>query len=71
MLRRRGTEHAGGQRRRPARPFDPGRQICFLRLRLDPEPFCSQPPDRDPMDQICAYRFSQALLHKSPWVFSE
>ena len=53
----------------PRAPFDSGRRICFLRLRLDLEPFCSQPPDRDPMDQIRAYRFSQALLHKSPWVF--
>ena len=42
------------------------RRICFLRLRLDLEPFCSQPPDRDPMDQIRAYRFSLAIFLKRP-----
>ena len=57
---------AGEPRRCSARPFLPGRPICFLRTRLDHITFWSEPPDPDLMDQICRYRFSQTLLLKSP-----
>ena len=47
-----------------------GRRIRFLQRRFDRETIYPQPPDRDPTDQIRAYPFSRALLHKSPYLSS-
>ena len=53
------------------RPMALVRRIYNKRSRLDPDPDHLEPSDLDPTDQIQTYRFSPALLHKSPWVFSE
>ena len=58
--------HARGCAAAPVRPFLSGHPILSRRTRLDREALLPQPSDRDPTDQIRAYRFSLAYLLKSP-----
>ena len=56
-------------RRRPARPSHQIRPIRDVRLRLEPNPIRSGPPDRDPTAWIQTYRFGLALFLKRPSAF--
>jgi hypothetical protein len=50
----------------PVRPTHQSRPIRGQRIRLDPDPICSEPPDSNPTAEIHPYRFSLAILLKCP-----
>ena len=56
-------------RRRPARPSHQIRPIRDVRLRLEPNPIRSGPPDRDPTAWIQTYRFGPDVFLKSPSLY--
>ena len=51
----------------PSPANHPGHPILIRRPGLDLRSIKPEPPDRDPMDQICVYRFDVVVLLKSPW----
>ena len=51
----------------PSLANHPGHLILNRRPGLDLRSIKPEPPDRDPMDQICVYRFDVVVLLKSPW----
>ena len=50
----------------PRAPLDQSRPIRGQRIRLDPDPICSEPQDLDPMALLARYRFGLVYLLKSP-----